>query len=168
MGVNLSRDDFARFYEAARDDCLRTVYAITHDRPLAEDLVAEAFARAWARWRQVRTHPTPRAWIVRTALNAHVSTWRRRRRELRWMQLASDDRDAPDVDATLVDGELLSAILRLPQRQRQVLALRVFLDLDIAMTAELLHVAPGTASAHLARAIAHLRAELAPRTRMEA
>jgi len=167
MGVSLPRDDFVRFYEAARDDCLRTVYASTRDLSLAEDLVAEAFARAWARWRRVSSHPAPRAWIVRTALNAHVSSWRRHRRELRWMQLASEERDAPDVDATLVDGNLLSAIHRLPERQRQVLALRVFLDLDTATTAELLHIAPGTASAHLARAIAHLRAELVPTTRME-
>jgi hypothetical protein len=64
MGVSLPRDDFVRFYEAARDDCLRTVYASTRDFPLAEDLVAEAFARAWARWRRVSSHPAPRAWIA--------------------------------------------------------------------------------------------------------
>jgi RNA polymerase sigma factor (sigma-70 family) len=163
----LPRDDFERFYEAARDDCLRTVYASTRDLPLAEDLVAEAFARAWARWSRVSSHPAPRAWIVRTALNAHISAWRRRRRDLPWMHPASDERSAPDVGATSIDGDLLSAIHRLPERQQQVLALRVFLDLDTATTAELLHIAPGTASAHLARAIAHLREELVPTTRME-
>ena len=167
MGVSLPRDDFVRFYEAARDDCLRTVYASTRDLPLAEDLVAEAFARAWARWRQVSSHPAPRAWIVRTALNAQVTAWRRRRRELPWINLASDERSAPDLDAASIDGDLLAAIHRLPERQRQVLALRVFLDLDTATTAELLHIAPGTASAHLARAIAHLRAELVPTTIMK-
>jgi uncharacterized protein YbjT (DUF2867 family) len=44
--------------------------------------VAEAFALAWVSWRKVREHPVPRAWVVRTALNAHVPWWRRQRREL--------------------------------------------------------------------------------------
>ena len=41
---------FAEFYSSARDDCLRVVLATVRDRPTAEDLVAEAFARAWASW----------------------------------------------------------------------------------------------------------------------
>jgi len=56
----------------------------------------------------------------------------------------------------------MAALLRLPARQRQVVALRLFLDLDTAATAETLGIAPGTVTAHLARAIATLRAELSP------
>jgi predicted RNA polymerase sigma factor len=40
------------------------------DLTLAEDLVAEAYARAWASWRKVSRHPAPPAWVVCTALNA--------------------------------------------------------------------------------------------------
>lgn len=162
-----SRDEFATFYESARDDCLRTVFACTRDLPLAEDLVAEAFARAWAGWRRVRSHPKPRAWIVKTALNANVTAWRRHHRELQWLHRAGQELEAIHSPATNIDVDLLEAIHRLPERQRQVLALRVFLDLDTATTAEILSIAPGTASAHLARAIAHLRAELVPTTTLE-
>ena len=42
--------DFAEFYAESRDDCLRTVLAAVRDVNQAQDLVAEAFARAWARW----------------------------------------------------------------------------------------------------------------------
>jgi DNA-directed RNA polymerase specialized sigma24 family protein len=73
--------DFASFYEASRDDCLRTVLASTGDMDTAQDMVAEAFARAWASWRKVSRHPAPRAWVVRTALNAGVSAWRKRRKD---------------------------------------------------------------------------------------
>jgi RNA polymerase sigma-70 factor (ECF subfamily) len=48
----------------------------------------------------------------------------------------------------------------LPRRQREVIALRVFLDLDTRQTARVLGIAEGTVTAHLARAIATLRAEL--------
>jgi len=52
--------------------------------------------------------------------------------------------------------------MRLPARQRQVVALRLFLDLDTGRTAEVLGIAPGTVQAHLGRAIAALRGELVP------
>jgi DNA-directed RNA polymerase specialized sigma24 family protein len=52
--------------------------------------------------------------------------------------------------------------MRLPARQRQVVALRLFLDLDTGRTAEVLGIAPGTVTAHLARAIAALRHDLMP------
>lgn len=53
--------------------CLRTVLISVGDRDKAQDLVAEAFARACASWRKVSRHPAPAAWVVRTALNANVS-----------------------------------------------------------------------------------------------
>src|ERR1700687_5319567 len=81
-GVGDEQTEFVAFYETSRDVCLRAVTACVVDRALAEDLVAEAFARAWTSWRQVRSHPAPRAWVVRTALNARVSWWRRHRWEV--------------------------------------------------------------------------------------
>jgi DNA-directed RNA polymerase specialized sigma24 family protein len=56
----------------------------------------------------------------------------------------------------------VAALLRLPARQRQVVALRLFLDLDIDHTAQVLGIAPGTVQAHLGRAVATLRADLMP------
>jgi RNA polymerase sigma-70 factor (ECF subfamily) len=75
--VEQDRIEFAEFYTATRDDCLRIVLISAGDQQLAEDLVAEAFSRAWMSWRKVRDHPAPRAWVVRTALNTRVSWWRR-------------------------------------------------------------------------------------------
>ena len=150
--------DFAEFYAGSRDDCLRAVVATVRDVDKAQDLVAEAFARAWASWRSVSRHPAPRAWVVRTALNLSVSSWRRHRREL---PLTGYDAPADGLVSGLVDTELTAALQRLPARQRQVVALRIFLDLDTAHTAEVLGIAPGTVTAHLTRALTALRAELA-------
>jgi RNA polymerase sigma-70 factor (sigma-E family) len=161
--------DFAAFYEGAKDDCLRAVYASTGNRHLAEELVAEAFARAWASWRKVARHPAPRAWVVRTALNAHVSWWRRRRREVPWT-----GQDGPvgaagpaDADGRVPDATLMAALRELPTRQRQVVALRIFLDLDTETTAESLGITAGTVTAHLARATRSLRAQLSPTNQKE-
>src|SRR5215469_8257767 len=82
MGMETQRLDFAEFYRSSRDECLRTVLVIVGDRDSAQEIVAEAFARACASWRTVSGHPAPAAWVVRTALNVNVSRWRRRRREV--------------------------------------------------------------------------------------
>jgi RNA polymerase sigma-70 factor (sigma-E family) len=158
---------FAEFYRATRDDCLRAAFASVGDRQLAEDLVAEAFARAWARWRTVSRHPAPQAWVMRTVLNTRVSWFRRRQRELSLPppQPAGVSGDGGPVSA--VDPHLITALLRLPVRQRQVIALRLFLDMDTAQAAETLGIAPGTVTAHLARAIATLRQEFAEATEKE-
>ena len=80
--MGIQRLDFAEFYRAAKDECLLTVVVSVGDRDTAQDLVAEAFARAWASWRTVSRHPAPKAWVGRTALNANISRWRRHRREV--------------------------------------------------------------------------------------
>ena len=164
MGVAANRPDFAEFYRRSKDECLFTVLVSVGDHDLAQDLVAEAFARAWARWRTVGRHPAPAAWVVRTALNAHVSRWRRRRREVPMADPGglADRATAGETFGGPVDPRIMAALLRLPERQRQVVALRLFLDLDTARTAAALGIAPGTVQAHLGRAIAALRADLMP------
>jgi RNA polymerase sigma-70 factor (sigma-E family) len=163
-GVEQDRLDFAAFYAAARDDCLRVVLVNVGDRNLAEDLVAEGFTRAWMSWRKVREHPAPRAWVVRTALNAHVSWWRRRRREV---ALADHDLAALEAQAVAgqssgLDSALVIALRRLPVRQREVIALRLLLDLDTETTAQVLGISGGTVGSHLHRALRALRDELGP------
>lgn len=154
--------EFAQFYAESKDICLRAVLAGVGDLDTARDLVDEAFARAWASWRTVGRHPAPQAWVVRVALNASVSAWRRTYRE----RLVDTDGMANVPDAAgadqgdgLMAGEIMTALKRLPLRQRQVVILRVFLDMDTASTAKALGIAPGTVTAHLARAMATLRNE---------
>jgi RNA polymerase sigma-70 factor (ECF subfamily) len=162
--VSREKTEFAAFFQASWEPCLRAVAASTGSVQLAEDQVAEAFARAWLSWRKVRRHPAPRAWVVRTALNAGASWWRRRLREL---PLTGHDAAAPgDMDDGL-DAALLTALRHLPDRQREVIALRVFLDLDIDTIAEHLGIAPGTVRVHLSRAVTTLRHEFSPSQAME-
>jgi RNA polymerase sigma-70 factor (ECF subfamily) len=47
VGVEQHRREFTEFYAAARDDCLRIVLISVGNRQLAEDLVADAFTKAW-------------------------------------------------------------------------------------------------------------------------
>jgi RNA polymerase sigma-70 factor (ECF subfamily) len=170
-------EGFAEFYIAARDDCLRAVCAAVGDPLQAEELTAEAFARAFAHWRKLKRHPAPRAWIVRVALNTHVSWWRKRRREVHWHSLVPAHVRTANVSGAELhvrgtagdlapdsrldfDGPAMSALRALPRRQREVIALRIILDLDTHATAEALGISPKTVAVHFSRATAALRATL--------
>ena len=156
-GVRDQQDEFVEFYETNKDRCLRALAASGVDSHLAEELVAEAFAWAWRSWAKVSRHPAPVAWVVRTAGNARVSRWRRRRREV---PLAGHDPASPDHPRDGLETSVTVALGRLPARQREVITLRLLLDLDTETTARVLGIAPGTVTAHLSRAISALRAQL--------
>jgi RNA polymerase sigma factor (sigma-70 family) len=169
MGVGTQQLDFAEFYRGAADECLRAVLITIGDQDTARELVDEAFARAWASWRTVSRHPAPKAWVVRTALNASISRWRRHRREVTVPDpgRVADLHPVGGTSASLVDPQIMAALMRLPVRQRQVVALRLILDLDTARTAEVLGIAPGTVMAHLGRAMTALRHDLQPELQQE-
>jgi RNA polymerase sigma-70 factor (ECF subfamily) len=93
--------------------------------------------------------------VVRVAVNADVSWWRRRRREVVFPDLP----DSP-VEVPGDTSDLIAAIRSLPARQREVVVLRYLLDLDTTTTARWLDIAPGTVTAHLHHALAALRAGL--------
>ncbi|HEX3492899.1 MAG TPA: sigma factor-like helix-turn-helix DNA-binding protein [Streptosporangiaceae bacterium] len=154
-----SRPDFAEFYRRSRDDCLRAVLIRVGDRDRAQELVAEAFARACASWATVGRHPAPQAWVIRTALNGNVSRWRRRREVPVPDPGVVADR-AGEESAPGVDPVIMAALMRLPARQREVIALRLILDQDTATTAQVLGITPNTVMVHMARALAALRADL--------
>jgi RNA polymerase sigma-70 factor (ECF subfamily) len=163
--VSNEQAEFAGFFQASWEPCLRAVLAVVGSQQLAEDQVAEAFARAWASWRKVRRHPAPRAWVVRTALNTGASWWRRRQREL---PLADHDVTALGDLGGGLDATLLTALWRLPPRQREVIALRIFLDLDTDTIARQLEIEAGTVRMHLSRGVTALRHELTSTKKMEA
>jgi RNA polymerase sigma factor (sigma-70 family) len=162
--VSDQQAEFADFFQASWKPCLRALVAVVGSPALAEDQAAEAFAKAWASWPKLRGHPAPQAWVVRTALNAGASWWRRRRREL---PLADHHLTAASEPDGGLDAILLMAIWRLPRRQREVIALRIFLDLDTTTIARQLGIEAGTVRMHLSRGVAALRHELTPTKNME-
>ena len=147
--------EFVDFYVASRSRCLRAAVAHGLSRDDAEEAVAEAYARAWASWPKVSRLQSPAAWVVRTAVNANVSWWRKRRRE----RPGAVTETSQFIPASY-DADLVRAIGLLPPRQREVVVLRYLLDLDTESTAQWLSIAPGTVRAHLHHALASLREQL--------
>lgn len=153
-------DDFAELYEREAHQLIRTVAVVTGDPALAEDAVAEAFARAWLRWPTLRRDPRPTvAWIVKVALNECRSRFRRRKVERRKASLVA----RPDrVDAPEPRGHVWAAVADLPDQDRTLIALRYVADLSQDEIAQTLGLARGTVASGLHRARRRLGIELGP------
>jgi RNA polymerase sigma-70 factor (ECF subfamily) len=144
-------EGFEAFYRDALNPVYRAVLLATRHPERAEDAVHEAFARALERWDRVSVHENPRAWVIRVALNHHSSSWRV------WQREAAEPPEIAVEDELPIDPWLLRTVWRLPVRQRQVVALRILLDLSAEQTAETLGITAGAVGAHLHRALGTLR-----------
>jgi RNA polymerase sigma-70 factor (sigma-E family) len=119
------------------------------DKPeLAEEVVHDAFAKAYERWGRIDDHE---AYLRQAVVNRSRDVLRRRR----VTRLGRLDRRTPETE--LGADHLRDAIARLPGRQRAVVVLRFYEDLSVAETARAMRIPEGTVKSDLHRAIAELR-----------
>jgi RNA polymerase sigma factor (sigma-70 family) len=152
----MSEDEFAGWYERTYPRLLAAVAAVVGDVGLAEDVVAEAFARALERWERVGAMESPAGWTFRVALNG---ARRARRREFVERRVLARERSGA-VAAPEGDPEIWMAVWALPSRQRQAVALRYVADLPEAEVARVMGVRPGTVAAALHQARQRLARQL--------
>jgi RNA polymerase sigma-70 factor, ECF subfamily len=123
-----------------------------------DDAIAEAFARAFVRWRDVSAKPHRDAWLLRVLINQLVDQSRRARLPLP----SSRGRPYDEADAVSSRVTLAHALRRLPRRQREVLALRYVADLTEAQVSDVLGISSNTVKRHLSRAASGMRSILGP------
>ena len=151
---------FDEFYRATSRRMIRYAYGMVGDAGTAQDLVQEAYIRAWRRWSEVGQFGQPEAW-VRLVVSRLASDWWRRtavRRRFDARQRPPDPAPPPS-ELTVV---LVDALRRLPARQRQAFCLRHILDLSVAAIAQEMGVSEGTVKSWLSRT----RAVLADRLKL--
>lgn len=141
--------DFTEFYSATFAPLTAQLHAFIGDHADAQDLVQEAYLRAYSRWSTVSQYDDPLAWVHRVAWNLAISRWRRKRVLRLWHR----DLVQPPVEepnATRVD--LARALAQLPPGQRQAIILHYLADMPIADIAAFLDAPEGTVKARLHRA----------------
>lgn len=154
-----SAEEFAEHYRAEATACLGLAYALCGDRSLAEEVVADAFARTWPAFQDGRIDDV-HAYVRRTVVNTMNGRFRRRALERRH---AAQKAAAPERwsigDTGRVDdhAELWPALQALPAPQRAVLVLRFLEDQSEQQTAALLGVRVGTVKSRTARGLARLQ-----------
>jgi RNA polymerase sigma-70 factor, ECF subfamily len=149
---------------------LRTAFLITHDEPMAEDVVQDVFVRVFQRIRgfdEIRAfEPYLMRSVVNAALNTLASPANRREApgecdEEAWENLLLEAASVEDqVEFTQCKQEILAALRRLSPRQRAAVVQRYYLDLSEKDMAQALDAAPGTVKWLLNAARTRLRALL--------
>ncbi|QCX76907.1 ECF RNA polymerase sigma factor SigW [Streptomyces sp. YIM 121038] len=150
----MTEDEFDVFYASAFPRVVGQVYAFTGDHGQAQDVVQEAFVRAWDRRRDFLATEAPEAWIRTVAMRLAVSHWRRARR---WLDLVR--RTPPPEHAPGPDPEhlaLVAALRQLPDAQRLAIVLHHLCDLSVDQVAAETGAPTGTVKARLARGRAAL------------
>ncbi|GAB2926961.1 SigE family RNA polymerase sigma factor [Streptomyces heilongjiangensis] len=159
-GGDMTEEEFDAFYAAAFPRLTGQLFAFTGDHGEAQDVVQEAFVRAWDRRREFLADGAPEAWIRTVAMRLAVSRWRRARR---WLELMR--RDPPPEHAPGPEPEravLVDALRRLPEAQRMAVVLHHLCDLSVEQVASETGAPVGTVKARLSRGRAALARELAP------
>jgi RNA polymerase sigma-70 factor (ECF subfamily) len=136
---------------------LRVAVGIVGDVELAADAVHDGFVGAVRGRDRYRGEGTLEAWVWRAVVNAS-----KRRREIRLRNAFEPlEADVVGADGPALADPVREVIARLPERQRLVLFLRYFADLDYRTIAEIAGVEPGTVGAtlHTAREAIRLTLE---------
>ena len=139
-------DELEDFYRTNLAELRRVATAIAGDRELGCDAVQEAFARAVRKRRSFRGTGTLEAWVWRIVVNAARDA---RRKERPVPLEPSSNGHRPTIPLDL-----------LTERQREIVFLHYYADLDYAAIADALEISPGTVGATLNAARRTLRAAL--------
>ena len=138
---------------------VRLSVLLVRDPETAEEVVQDAFVAMHGRWRGLDDPHKGLAYLRQTVVNRSRSVLRHRGVQHRYSPvLGSDGLVVPDATTEGVRRRVvLDALQQLPTRQREVLALRYYLDLDEATIAEGLGISRGAVKSHASRGAATLR-----------
>jgi RNA polymerase sigma-70 factor (sigma-E family) len=151
-----------QLYAAHYRRLVRLSVLLVGDPETAEEVVQDSFVAMHGRWRSLREPEQGLAYLRQTVVNRSRSVLRHRGVRARHVPAAAPDLPGADEDvlATERRGVILEALRGLPDRQREVLALRYYLDLSEADIAETLGISRGAVKSHASRGVAALRAQM--------
>jgi RNA polymerase sigma factor (sigma-70 family) len=158
-------EELVRMYQSL---AFRTAYLLTGSAADAEDAAQIGFVKAWSALPRFRPGAPFKPWLLRIVANeAHNrrrASGRRAALAVRAIAAQPPEDAAPSPEGAALgrerQGELLEAVSRLDERDRDVLTCRYFLELSEDETAQVLGVRRGTVKSRTARALERLRTEV--------
>lgn len=160
MFFGSQRENFEAMVHAHAADLYRFAYWLCRDRSVAEDLVQETYARAWANWRDVRDEKAAKGWLLTILHHEHARLYERKSVEI-------DERELDDIivetDFSLEAGvEMRNALWSLPRAYREALLLQVLGGFSSAEIATTLDTSEANVLQRVSRARKAMRRLLSP------
>ncbi|MFF4169772.1 SigE family RNA polymerase sigma factor [Streptomyces sp. NPDC001744] len=151
---------FSAYVRARGPVLLRTARSLTANPSDAEDLLQTALAKTFVAWERIEDHRALDGYVRRALLNTRTSQWRKRKVDEFVCEELPEPAGLPGTDPAerqALRDAMWRAVLKLPERQRQMVVLRYYEDLSEARTAEVLGVSVGTVKSAVSRALGKLR-----------
>jgi RNA polymerase sigma-70 factor (sigma-E family) len=143
-------------YRSHRLNLLRLAMFLVDDRAIAEELVQDAFTALYQRWGFLTDKSAAPSYLRATVVNGARSAQRRQGIVRRYLRV-TEPNASPPVDFALLlaeeHREVVAALRRLPSRQREVLVLRYWANLDEAEISKTLEISRGTVKSTASRAL---------------
>ena len=148
------REAYVAFAAARWRSLVRSAVLLGCDLHEAEDLAQATLLRCFVKWSQVERADDRDAYVARVMLNLHRQSRRRRW----WREVPSDNTPDRPGDPPTLDGTeaVRQALAGLSREHREVLVLRIYLELPERETAAVLGIPAGTVKSRLARALSRL------------
>jgi DNA-directed RNA polymerase specialized sigma24 family protein len=152
-----ARPAFADVAAEQLDAVFRYLVYLTGDRAAAEDLTAETFEKAFRSWRRFDPRRgSPRTWLCKIARSVAIDWFRAETRRRRREETYSRDLPLVEEFGDGLPGPLQEALRELSPAEREVVALRVLLELDGPSAARVLGISQTACSTRLSRALRRL------------
>ncbi|GAA2374184.1 SigE family RNA polymerase sigma factor [Dactylosporangium salmoneum] len=153
---------FEEYVLARGPGLLRLARLLVDDVHRADDLVQDTLVRVYPRWARILRTDQPDLYVRRVLVNVNASWWRRRSSREMPAELdadawpGADDHGPPTAERL----DIWQRVRALPRRQRAVIALRYYEDLDDDRISQILGCSRATVRTHAMRALAAMRVEL--------
>jgi RNA polymerase sigma-70 factor (sigma-E family) len=159
-GMTARRDaEFTDYVSARLPSLRRLALLLCQDWHAADDLVQAALTKTYLHWTRAAGADSTDAYVRTTLVREFI-----RERRTAWARRVSTVDGVPEVSTVPLDQDsfldLRTAVASLPRRQRAVLVLRFFCDLNVEQSAAVLGCTPGTIKSQTSKALASLRRAL--------
>lgn len=151
-------ESFDAFYAGTVRRVISQLHAMTGNRAEAEDVVQEAYARAWQRWDKVAGYGDPEGWVRTVAYRISVSSWRKSVSRGIAHRRHGATATAPEISPDYV--VIIAALRRISESQRRVIVLHHLVGLSVTEIARETGASPAAVKTRLSRGRHALSVEL--------
>ena len=158
-----SQAAFSELVKRHQKGLFRLVWRVTRDQSLAEDVVQEAFVKAYQKINLFEERSSFKSWLYRIGINTAHNTLRSRKND----QVSIDDisiSGQAESEKVLVYRDLQELVAKemgnLPERQKTALQLRIFEDMSFQEIAEIMECPYDTAKANYRHGLMKMKAAL--------
>jgi RNA polymerase sigma-70 factor (ECF subfamily) len=155
---------FEQLIKPVEHQMMRSIWRIVRDPEMAKDTLQESLTKIWKRLDRIRSHPNPRALILKICLNSAIDSLRKRKRlhqhektePLYRFPIQSGTKDYEALERKKIEAEILKAISRLPRRQAVAVLMRIIQDQPYEVIAQAMKCSETTVRIHVSRGRARL------------